>query len=84
VAWAVIITDSSGLITFGTTNSSLGNVAFVADYAAPDGGPTGHIGATIASTVPEPSTWAMMIPGFCGLSFMAYRRKRSGAAFAAA
>ena len=26
-------------------------------------------------TVPEPSTWAMMILGFAGLGFMAYRRK---------
>ncbi|HEV7453681.1 MAG TPA: PEPxxWA-CTERM sorting domain-containing protein [Candidatus Saccharimonadales bacterium] len=25
--------------------------------------------------VPEPSTWAMMILGFCGVGFMAYRRK---------
>jgi hypothetical protein len=25
--------------------------------------------------VPEPSTWAMMILGFAGLGFMAYRRK---------
>jgi hypothetical protein len=25
--------------------------------------------------VPEPSTWAMMILGFCGIGFMAYRRK---------
>jgi hypothetical protein len=25
--------------------------------------------------VPEPSTWAMMILGFCGLGFMAYRKK---------
>jgi hypothetical protein len=29
---------------------------------------------TVAS-VPEPSTWAMMILGFAGLGFMAYRRK---------
>jgi PEP-CTERM motif len=29
--------------------------------------------------VPEPSTWAMMILGFCGLGFMAYRRKQNGA-----
>lgn len=27
------------------------------------------------SAVPEPSTWAMMILGFCGLGFMAYRRR---------
>jgi PEP-CTERM motif len=32
----------------------------------------------VASAVPEPSTWAMMILGFCGLGFMAYRRKQSG------
>jgi hypothetical protein len=28
-----------------------------------------------ASAVPEPSTWAMMILGFIGVGFMAYRRK---------
>jgi hypothetical protein len=32
------------------------------------------------SVVPEPSTWAMMILGFCGLGFMAYRRKQNGPA----
>jgi hypothetical protein len=31
--------------------------------------------------VPEPSTWAMMILGFVGVGFMAYRRKNQGAAF---
>jgi hypothetical protein len=29
----------------------------------------------IATAVPEPSTWAMMILGFMGVGFMAYRRK---------
>ncbi len=28
------------------------------------------------AAVPEPSTWAMMIFGFAGVSFLAYRRKR--------
>ena len=28
------------------------------------------------ATVPEPSTWAMMILGFAGIGFMAYRRSR--------
>lgn len=28
----------------------------------------------IASAVPEPSTWAMMLLGFCGLGLMAYRK----------
>ena len=34
----------------------------------------GPITVTI-SAVPEPSTWAMMILGFAGVGFMAYRRK---------
>jgi hypothetical protein len=33
--------------------------------------------------VPEPSTWAMMILGFCGVGFMAYRRKAKPALMAA-
>jgi hypothetical protein len=35
------------------------------------------------SAVPEPSTWAMMILGFCGVGFMAYRRKNQMAPTAA-
>jgi len=30
--------------------------------------------------VPEPSIWAMMMIGFAGLGFMAYRRKQNGQA----
>ena len=30
------------------------------------------------SAVPEPSTWAMMILGFAGVGFMAYRRRNRG------
>jgi len=32
--------------------------------------------------VPEPSTWAMMILGFLGLGWLAYRRKNSTLRFA--
>jgi PEP-CTERM motif len=32
------------------------------------------------AAVPEPSTWAMMILGFCGVGFLAYRRKNRGPA----
>jgi hypothetical protein len=35
------------------------------------------------SAVPEPSTWIMMILGFCGLGFLAYRRKNQAALIAA-
>lgn len=31
------------------------------------------------AAVPEPSTWAMMIAGFAGLGFLAYRRRQKGA-----
>ena len=41
-------------------------------------GPVGSVG-----TVPEPSTWAMMLIGFAGLGFAGYRRaKRNAPAFA--
>ncbi|MBR0995475.1 PEP-CTERM sorting domain-containing protein [Bradyrhizobium japonicum] len=36
------------------------------------------------SPVPEPSTWAMMILGFAGLGFMAYRRRNQASALTAA
>ena len=38
---------------------------------------------TQTSAVPEPSTWAMMVLGFAGIGFMAYRRKSKPALMAA-
>jgi hypothetical protein len=35
--------------------------------------------ATITSAVPESSTWAMIILGFAGVGFLAYRREQEGA-----
>ena len=40
---------------------------------------TQFVTATI-SGVPEPSTWAMMIQGFAGVGFLAYRRRNQGLA----
>jgi hypothetical protein len=37
---------------------------------------------TGVGAVPEPSTWAMMILGFAGVGFMAYRRRKPAAALA--
>jgi PEP-CTERM motif len=43
---------------------------------SPYTGATGPISASVViEAVPEPSTWAMMILGFCGLGFVAYRKK---------
>lgn len=34
-----------------------------------------YMSTSVASAVPEPSTWAMMTLGFLGLGFLAYRRQ---------
>ena len=36
------------------------------------------------TTVPEPSTWAMLLLGFAGLGYAGYRRARAGRATLAA
>ncbi len=38
---------------------------------------------SLSSSVPEPSTWAMMIIGFAGVGFMAYRRRNRGSTISA-
>jgi hypothetical protein len=43
----------------------------------------GFEGIATVAAVPEPSTWAMMILGFCSLGFMAYRHKNQTAIRAA-
>jgi hypothetical protein len=43
----------------------------------------GTTGALNVSAVPEPSTWAMMLLGFAGIGFTAYRRKSRPALMAA-
>ena len=42
-----------------------------------------NVSAVSVSAVPEPSTWAMMILGFAGIGFIAYRRRNETAALAA-
>jgi PEP-CTERM motif-containing protein len=56
------------------------DIAFVADLSVD--GNTGLVGSSLTSVsaVPEPSTWAMMIFGFAGIGFMAFRRKNAMAA----
>jgi hypothetical protein len=41
------------------------------------------VSLNVTTAVPEPSTWAMMIRGFAGVGFMAYRRKAKPALMAA-
>ena len=49
----------------------------IAGNAGSTAGYGGNLATTAIGAVPEPSTWAMMILGFAGVGFMAYRR-RSG------
>jgi hypothetical protein len=59
------------LCVSGANSSCLGNSADSANSAT--------FSVSVASAVPEASTWAMMILGFLGVGFAAYRRKQSGA-----
>jgi hypothetical protein len=54
-------------------------------FQAVSGGPAlgqPMTGTLTISAVPEPSTWAMLILGFAGVGFMAYRRKSKPALMA--
>jgi hypothetical protein len=42
-----------------------------------------RVAGGVTATVPEPSTWAMMLLGFAGLGFAGYRKSRKAAALAA-
>ncbi len=53
------------LDTSGSTRSDSGNLMGV------------FSNVVVTAAVPEPSTWAMMILGFVGVGFMAYRRKNT-------
>ncbi len=55
----------SGTFGFSLGTTSADNVGPLID----------NISLDISSAVPEPSTWAMMILGFAGVGFMAYRRR---------
>ena len=63
----------SGVTTQNFLN--VDGVVFAADLKGPLGGTGAIAGDPLVTAVPEPSTWAMMILGFMGVGFMAYRRK---------
>lgn len=52
-----------------------------ANYISGDGPPQVTVTITEVAAVPEPSTWAMMVLGFAGVGFMAYRRKNNKVSF---
>jgi hypothetical protein len=56
-----------------------GQQNFLLDYVAGNGSPS--VLELQVAAVPEASTWAMMILGFMGVGFLAYRRKQNGRSF---
>ena len=73
--WSV----GSGTISFDIDDSGLLGNSFALSWAMTCGNDV--IQGQIAA-IPEPSTWAMMILGFVGLGFTAYRRKSKPALMA--
>jgi hypothetical protein len=63
-------TLQAGDFSVGRLTSNLENVTLFATSV------------TVSEAVPEPSTWAMMLLGFAGVGFMAYRRKTKPALMA--
>jgi len=71
-------------ISTGDFNANSKGYWFAADLGYKPGTAdalTGSVAATVQAAVPEPSTWAMMILGFFGVGFIAYRRRDQTAAF---
>jgi hypothetical protein len=70
------INCGNGCGGFGTFHLGVTANVFEDINFDPTGGAVAFDESTaVTSAVPEPSTWAMMILGFCGVGFMAYRRK---------
>jgi PEP-CTERM motif len=74
----ILIDGSGGLGAPATFIENRGNNSFL-DFSEPI---LSTLVVSIAA-VPEPSTWAMMILGFAGIGFMAYRRKSKPALMSA-
>jgi hypothetical protein len=87
---SVDLPTSIDLNTFSSKTYSVQESAYYIYSVAPDFN-EGFIGrrfinfdlTSLSVAVPEPSTWAIMILGFAGVGFMAYRRKSKPALMAA-
>ena len=70
----------TGTATLTGFDPTFGNFDLTTQSAS-GGGTFTFSSTTVVAPVPEPSTWAMMILGFVGVGFMAYRRKDKLAGF---
>jgi hypothetical protein len=70
----------SALVTAGANTLQVQDLLTLPGGIFPDGTPVLPAGFSYSIATPEPSTWAMMLLGFTGLGFAAYRRARRMAA----
>ena len=56
-------------------------IIFFARISGANDGPDSFFLTQQVAAVPEASTWLMMLAGFAGLGFMAYRKKQNDHAF---
>jgi hypothetical protein len=73
---------NSAPLTFVGFESSGGEIITSVNWSGPQAAGITDVQLGV-SAVPEPSTWAMMLLGFAGIGFMAYRRKSRPALIAA-
>jgi hypothetical protein len=80
---ALVGLDDTGYFLIGTGPIALTGLSGDLKVGYWDTTYTDNTGSQTPSVdgVPEPSAWAMMILGFAGVGFMAYRRKQSEQAF---
>jgi hypothetical protein len=81
----VTVIDAPGPTAAVTTTETYtgpsGNEPFQLVYGECCGAPGSLVvDLPLTSSVPEPSTWAMMLLGFAGLGFVGYRRTKKVAA----
>lgn len=72
---SILVTDTSRVLDIYFSGSSDPQYGSFSLYVGP-GGSNGLTLVNITGT-PEPSTWAMLLLGFAGISLMAYRRRTS-------
>jgi hypothetical protein len=77
---SITLASSDPLQQYSLSFTTTGGVLSFADLAD-ENGIEGNIldNVVLASAVPEPSTWAMIILGFAGVGYMTYRRGKTAA-----
>jgi hypothetical protein len=75
---ADINADAGAVFIIGFTNATT-NASHTGNGLFTNGLQLDQPTLTLSAVVPEPSTWAMMILGFAGVGFMAYRRRNKPA-----